>query len=444
MMISFRTVRARRLFAVIGMTALAAAMFSSFAAPDAAQAQSAAELRARIQDRGADIDALNREIAEYQQELARLAGESNTLENRIKELDLSIKKLNTDIRLTETQVASTEAQITLITSQIDDKEETIITSREAIKEGLKTLYEEGSSSVLEQLLREEDLGAVWDALEQIKSFQRGVDENIVILGEAKANLEDTKKREEEAKARLVALRNELADQKKIVEGTKRQETALLNETKNQESSYQSLVAKNLALKQQFEEELRAYESQLKFILDPKTIPARGSRVLSWPLSSVLITQMFGRTVDSVRLYASGSHSGVDFRASIGTPVLAAASGTVVGTGDTDLTCPRASFGKWILIRHDNGLSTAYGHLSLTKAAKGQRVSAGEVIAYSGNTGHTTGPHLHLTVYASAAVKIEERPSAACAGKNYIMPTAALNGYLDPMDYLPVPAASQIK
>lgn len=150
----------------------------------------------------------------------------------------------------------------------------------------------------------------------------------------------------------------------------------------------------------------------------------------------------GKTVDAKRLYVSGSHSGIDFRAAVGTPVYAVADGIVEGVGDTDKTCPRASFGKWVFIRHTNGLSTAYGHLSLIKTTQGQTVKRGDLIAYSGNTGHSTGPHLHLTVYASNGVdgeegaRIAQRPSTGCSGKTYTMPLAPTNAYLDPLVYLP--------
>lgn len=61
---------------------------------------------------------------------------------------------------------------------------------------------------------------------------------------------------------------------------------------------------------------------------------------------------------------------LDFRAPIGTSVRSVADGVVVGTGDTDIYCKGASFGKWILIKHNNGLSTAYGHLSVISTKTG--------------------------------------------------------------------------
>ena len=78
---------------------------------------------------------------------------------------------------------------------------------------------------------------------------------------------------------------------------------------------------------------------------------------------------------------------------------------IVGTGNTDEPRGCYSYGKWILIKHENGLSTLYAHLSLIKVNAGETVNTGDIIGYSGNTGYSTGPHLHLTVYATQGVKI---------------------------------------
>ncbi len=118
-----------------------------------------------------------------------------------------------------------------------------------------------------------------------------------------------------------------------------------------------------------------------------------------------------------------------------------ADGTVVGVGDTDKTCYGASFGKFVFIKYNNGLASTFGHLSLIKVSEGQKVTRGQIVGYSGATGHVTGPHLHLSLYAAEAVNMESKASAACDGRIYRLPVAAVTAYLDAMEYLPAYSAN---
>lgn len=150
----------------------------------------------------------------------------------------------------------------------------------------------------------------------------------------------------------------------------------------------------------------------------------------------LYNSIFGKTEAGKRLYADGTHNGVDFRAPLGTLVKALADGIVAGIGDTDIQCPGVSFGRFILIKYNNGLASTFGHLSLIKVRTGDKVSRGQVVGYSGNTGYSTGPHLHVSVYAKDAVEIKTLPSKSCPGKVLTQPISPINAYLDPMYYLP--------
>jgi murein DD-endopeptidase MepM/ murein hydrolase activator NlpD len=87
----------------------------------------------------------------------------------------------------------------------------------------------------------------------------------------------------------------------------------------------------------------------------------------------------------------GFHYGADFACSSGTPVLAVAPGTVVSAG------VGGAMGVYVIIMHGNGIRSIYMHNSSLNVSTGQYVSAGEVIAYSGSTGNSTGPHLHLQI-----------------------------------------------
>ena len=240
---------------------------------------------------------------------------------------------------------------------------------------------------------------------------------------------------EQKKKELEDYAKELADQKLVLQSTKKEKNNLLAATKNTEASYQKILKDKLALKAALDKEISDSESQLRLIVDPKSLPKANNSALAWPLDKVFITQLFGKTSVSGRLYASGSHNGIDFRASIGTKVMSAGNGIVEGVGDTDPVCPGASYGKWVFIRYDNGLASAYGHMSLTTAVAGQRVSAGDIVGYSGATGYALGPHLHMSVFAGQGVKVTTLKSVVCHG-TYTIPLADKSAYLDPMIYLP--------
>ncbi|MET9255255.1 M23 family metallopeptidase [Streptomyces sp. NPDC003717] len=92
---------------------------------------------------------------------------------------------------------------------------------------------------------------------------------------------------------------------------------------------------------------------------------------------------------SSSLWSSGSHTGIDFHAASGTAVHAVGTGTVVTTGWG------GAYGNQVVIKMHDGTYTQYGHLSSINVSVGQSVTPGQQIALSGNTGNTTGPHLHF-------------------------------------------------
>lgn len=95
---------------------------------------------------------------------------------------------------------------------------------------------------------------------------------------------------------------------------------------------------------------------------------------------------------------SSVHTGLDIAASKGTPIKAAAGGTVIYSGW------KGSLGKLVVIDHGNGVETYYAHCNSLVASKGETVSQGQVIAYVGSTGNSTGPHLHLEIRVNGVAK----------------------------------------
>ncbi len=422
--------------ASIGFACILATVALSLHINDAsAQTSHADELRQSISDRQSEIQKLEDEIAGYQKEIDSLGGEKKTLQNAIKMLDITRSKLNKDIQLTEKKIAQTNTNIALLSQQIDDKEQRIEVSKSAISQIIRSIDASSQSSLVEMLLSANSLSGFLQETDELSRFQENINDNLKTLSRYKDELDQTKNTYESQKKDLSQLSGRLGDQKTLADQERKEQTSLLGQTQQKESNYKTLLDQKMARKKQFELEISDFEAQLKAEIDPNSYPPPGTKVLSFPVVQPFITQKFGKTVDAKRLYVSGTHNGIDLRAGVGTPIMAAADGAVVGTGDTDKTCRWASYGKWILIRHQNGLSTLYGHLSLIKVASGQSVSRGDLIGYSGQTGYATGPHLHFTVLVSSAASIDDIPSKSCPGAIFHMPAAPPNAYLDPEAYL---------
>ncbi|NCU28136.1 MAG: hypothetical protein EOM85_00460 [Candidatus Moranbacteria bacterium] len=413
---------------------ISAVLFSLI--PGISLALTASEIKQQIKDTNAQIAGIEREIESLSKQITKTVAEKNSLANTIRELNLKRNQLIKERESIQKKINATGLLIQDINNNISSKERSIVLSRQALASSIRDLYRNDNTLLIEKLVAEGNLSSFSREYNNILSVNQDIKNNIYEILGKKEELLASKNEKELEQQNLNNLKRNLVQQEQVIASNQKEKNTLLKQTENKESSYQKLLAEQIKKRDAFEKDLAKYEDQLKFVLNPKKLPQAGTEVLAWPLKNVFITQLFGYTSDSVRLYRSGTHSGVDFRASVGTEVYAMADGTIIGTGDTDIYCKGASFGKWVFIKYDNGLSSTFGHLSVIYAKTGDRVKAGSLVALSGNTGHTTGPHLHVTVYASDGAKVDKVPSLSCSGKTFIMPIAATSSYLDPMLYLP--------
>lgn len=402
----------------------------------ATNAQTITELQSKIDQRNADIKALEKEIAEYQNQINDLADQANTLSATIKSLDLTQKKLQADIKITENKIEAKNYEIKELSYQIVGKEENIVEDRKIISGSLALLQQSSDKSLVEFILSKDSVSSAWSAVNELGSVQSHLVAKINDLRQIKAGLEVDKADTQKAKDELETLKSQLNDQRQVVLNTQSEKNDLLAKTKKSESAYKKLLADREALRNAYEKEVLQFESQLRLAVDATKLPRTGSGVLSWPLDKVYITQYFGNTpfaTANAQVYGGKGHNGIDLRAPVGTPVKASMSGTVIGVGNTDVgNC--LSYGKWVMIDHKNGLTSLYAHLSLQNVREGDVVSTGQLIGYSGNTGYSTGPHLHFGVYATEGIKIAKfENSINC--RNVTLPLADFKAYLNPLSYL---------
>ncbi len=399
--------------------------------PTVSYAQSAADLQAQIDANNRQLDVLKADIVVFQQQLDAVGTKKNTLQSTISSLTLSQKQLATQIQITQNKIASANLQIQQLTLSIGNKEASIASNQKAIVKALRRIAENEQTPLVASIIFTHTLSEAWQVTDEALQFNKALSDNINNLRATRTVLTNNRDEVAKVKASLVAFQTDLTLQKKSVELQKIEQQKLLVDTKNQETTYQKLLVAKKAEEARFEAALFELSSQLQYVLDPSRIPPAGKGILRWPLSNVFITQQFGRTSSSQRLYLSGTHSGVDFRAPIGTPVRAALSGVVLAINYGAVQ--NCQYGKWVLIKHSNGLATLYAHLSDISIQKGDAVSTGQVIGFAGNTGYSTGPHLHFGVYVSEAILFKQY---TCWNKLVVtIPIAPVNAYLDPLSYL---------
>lgn len=419
--------------------AIVLALASFFFLPLLSLAQTS-DLQSKIDSIRAERDALLETQKKLQTALDELNKEGQSLTTNIKTLDASRQKLQNDLKITQNSIDSSNLQIQKLGDAISDNESQIENNKSAIKESLRKISSYDAENSIMSLLAHASFTDIWTDTANLMNAQDALKEAIDSLEMAQKSLTENQAASIQKKRELVSYSSELAGQKQVIDTTRQAQAKLLTATQSKEAAYQKMLADNIAKEKEFEAQLFQYESQLKES-DHGALPSIGRGVLSWPLDSVTITQQFGKTTSSGRLYSSGTHNGVDFRASVGTPVKSVRGGVVEAMGNTDSQPGCYSYGRWVLIQHDNGLTSLYAHLSASIVTTGEAVATGDIIGYSGGqpgasgSGYSTGPHLHLGLFATAGVEVS-RYTSSINCKNVSIPIANPGDYLDPLAYMP--------
>lgn len=432
--------------------------------PPQAHAQSASDLQAQIDQHNAQIKALDAEIAQYQAQLDTLGKQKTTLQSTVNTLATSQKQLAAQIKVTQNNIASANIKLQQLSLSIGDTQLAIRSDQAAVAKSLRSIAEGDQQPLIASLLSARSLAEGWRAADATIQFNRAMEGNINNLADAEAALAASRSTVAATKSKLQSLNSNLSTQKSSVDASKAAQQSLLAQTKNKESSYQALIAQKKAAELSFEQELNSLQSQLNLVVNPGSLPKVGMGVLSWPYSIAFgqscqarkkvfgnlfcVTQYFGTTAFSTanpQVYNGKGHDGIDIGMPVGTPIQASLGGTVLGIGNTDIRDSRGrmcySFGKWVMVKHGDGLNTLYAHLSVISVSQGQSVSTGTLLGLSGMTGYATGPHLHFGVYATQGTKIMDLGSfrgtggTPCTDAGAVVPVATNDAYLNPLSYL---------
>ena len=347
---------------------------------------------------------LNQKIKETKENLNDVNSQKEESQNKVDDLKSQIAEYEKEINSLKDEIEQKQKEIKEMQGKLDKLEKERQEKQDLLDQRLITMYENGETTYLDVLLSSADITDFISKYYMVETVTEADKELIEAL-------EADKKEIEETKNKLNASLDEVEKKKEEQESIQTK----LNKAKNkEEAKVESLTEESHDL----EEDIEAYEKKMKELdakekaqeeaLKHKIEEAEknhGSNSGSSGSSSSggsVSSKGFIRPVTSGRItatmyYSSGKyHGAVDFGVSTGTPVYAAADGIVVTStwGGSD------SYGYYIKIKHYNGLYTLYAHGSSLVAKVGQEVNQGDLIMYSGNTGNSTGPHLHFEVRKS--------------------------------------------
>ena len=363
------------LCAVLMTAALLPAMAYATTAKDKKSSSEADNVRKEYNDLQQQINEKRQEMNDLKNELDKIKGQKNSTQQQKNLLDQRNSALTEEITLLEQQIDVTTRSIA---------------ANEALEEQQTELFHK-------QVRMEEEQGTLsyWSVLFKATSFSDLISRIDFINEIARYN--------KKVIADLQEIRQELADDKAALEQQSEELTASKKELEGQISESMRLLAEYIKTEEGKQAEYDAIKAEEEALDDLMAAAEAKARELGlndiagtvggyiWPCNGIRwITSLFGGR-QSPGGIGSTNHKGVDIGTPMGTPVLAAKSGTVTSAGWN------GGYGECIVINHGKGNSTLYGHLSGYNVKLGDVVKQGQVIGYSGSTGNSTGPHLHFGI-----------------------------------------------
>lgn len=399
----------RLISCIIAGILVAAMVFSMIASGLVyAGAVSSKELKSKLSD-------LEDQKASVKAELDSLAGQVNEVEKTRAALQKEIKLTKEEIATVTVYIDRLQDQIDVKTTELDAAIKALDSKKERFSETVRTTYEQGETSYLEVLLNASNFSDLLSRLEIVSAI---MDDNKKIVAEYTAAKEDIQQKRDDLQQtqdEQVQYQENLKYKAEELKSSEEQQKALQESLKSyqkeQKAEYERITSEMDTVSNQIAEQSRKEAAAAAAAAKKKggssssstttttsSDATRYSGTFTWPLPGYTNnSSAYGWRVHPI-FGTRKFHKGEDIPAPTGTPIVAAASGTVTTAGWV------SGYGNYTVINHGGGVMTAYGHQSAIHVSVGQTVSAGQTIGLVGSTGNSTGPHLHFEVYVNGSTQ----------------------------------------
>ncbi len=350
---------------------------------------------ARLHDHIADT---RRKEAGLRSQIADVTARIRTLESEVGDVSTRLHTLEADLALHQERLDRLTELFDLQTRKLNFLEEQYRAAVERLNRRLVDIYETNDVNTLAVVFSADSFQDMLDQLDYLKQIG-SLDKRIArAVGESKTAMKQAQVRTRKVKAsvesetRVIraradqqrAVRDQLVSAQGRLSDVRQQQKVSLDKLNAEERAEASEMDALQAQSANLAAKIRAAQGPASSPGD--TIPSHAGFI--WPVSGP-VTSPFGFRWGRM-------HEGIDIAVPSGTPIRAAAGGTVIYCGWME------GYGNLVAIDHGGGLATAYAHQSAIAVACGQQVGQGQTIGYVGSTGHSTGPHLHFEVRVNGA------------------------------------------
>ena len=400
--------RMNKIISVVLSVALILVSMGAFSAQTGAESiSSLKEKQSEIQDK---IDA-------NEEELKKLEKEKNSKEKIVSELNKQLSNLSDEYEVVRQQksgvealILETESKIKGLEAEIAQKEAEIDETVELFSERMRANYMAGETTTLSLLSSASSVSVFLNRVEMLKRVTES-DQNLVdTLNKDIEEIEADKQALEEEKQTLVVRENQLADVQRDIRNT-------LNKIESKSAEVEKRLKEIQSAAQGIEDDIKAFskdekkiQAEINKIIAQQQAAAKkkngggsqtgGGRInpttgFQFPIQygGAYLSSGFGYR--SASISGNAFHGGIDIAGGgiYGQPVYASRAGTVVIAEHYS----NSGYGHYVMLDHGDGYQTLYGHCSSVVVNAGQYVKQGQLIAYVGSTGNSTGPHLHFEV-----------------------------------------------
>lgn len=393
------------------------------ALPVRANAKSSSEIRQEIDELLAQQEQIQAKQDELQAQLDQNASDTKDIIEQKNAIDQQVQAIREKVENNNALIQSYNDLIAEKQTELDDALARQEELNGQYKERLRAMEENGKLSYWSILFKANSFLDLLDQLTMIHEIASRDQKMLTELSDLAQEIQDSQTQLSEDKAKLEDAKTELESSQAELEAARLKSEELLKELITRGDELAAAYEEQEAEKQAFSDQIAASEAEYNRVQEeerrqqeqnnrpssggdsaggndssddtPDPNPGNGDATsgFAWPTACRYITSPYGSRPSPFGNGTATWHTGIDIGASYGDPIYASKSGTVTIAGWST-----TGYGNFVVINHGDGSSTLYGHTSSYVVSEGEYVSQGQLIAYVGESGNVTGPHLHFNIY----------------------------------------------